>query len=77
MNDFIPAVNNHQDKHDYKLWAVELKETGELIGFIGPNYTTLESSFTSAVEVDWRLGSQYWGKGFAAEGAKTSLKYGL
>ncbi|NCT56545.1 MAG: GNAT family N-acetyltransferase [Legionella sp.] len=54
-----------------------MKETGELIGFIGLNYTDWESHFTPAVEVGWRLGSQYWGKGFASEGAKASLEYGF
>lgn len=77
VSDFIPAVNSHGDKHGYTLWAACLKETGELIGFIGLNYTDWESHFTPAVEVGWRLGSQYWGKGFATEGAKGSLEYGF
>ncbi len=54
-----------------------MKETGELIGFIGLNYTDWESNFTPAVEVGWRLGSQYWGKGYATEGAKACLEYGF
>lgn len=77
VNDFIPAANQHQDKHGYTLWAACLKETGGLIGFIGLNYIDWESSFTPAVEVGWRLGSQYWGKGFATEGAKASLEHGF
>jgi RimJ/RimL family protein N-acetyltransferase len=77
VNDFIPAVNKHQEKHGYTLWAVELKETGELMGFIGLNYTDWESHFTPAVEVGWRLGSQYCGTGYATEGAKASLDYGF
>lgn len=77
VNDFILAANSHNNKHGYTLWAVELKETGELIGFIGLNYTDWESHFTPAVEVGWRLGSQFWGKGYATEGAKASLYYGF
>lgn len=61
VNDFIPAANSHGEKYGYTLWAVELKENGDLIGFIGLNYTDWESHFTPAVEVGWRLGSQYWG----------------
>jgi len=76
-NDFIPAVNHHGERHGYTLWAAELKETGELMGFIGLNYTDWESNFTPAVEVGWRLGSQFWGKGYATEGAKASLDYGF
>lgn len=77
VKDFIPVVNKHQEKHGYTLWAVELKETGELVGFIGLNYIDWESHFTPAVEVGWRLGSQYWNKGYATEGAKASLEYGF
>lgn len=77
VNDFISAVNRQSDKHGYTLWAVELKETGELMGFIGLNYIDWESHFTPAVEVGWRLGSQFWGKGYATEGAKASLDYGF
>ena len=77
VNDFIAAKQTHQEKFGYSLWATCLKQTGELIGFIGLNYTDWESSFTPAVEVGWRLGSQYWGKGYATEGAKASLDYGF
>jgi RimJ/RimL family protein N-acetyltransferase len=77
VNEFIPAVNSHGNMHGYTLWTACLKETGELIGFIGLNYTDWESHFTPAVEVGWRLGSQFWGKGYATEGAKASLDYGF
>lgn len=77
INDFIPAVNQHQEKHGYTLWATELKETGQLIGFVGLNYTDWPAPFTPAVEIGWRLGSQYWQKGYATEAAKASLDYGF
>lgn len=77
VNDFILRANCHYDKHGYTLWAVELKQTGELIGFIGLNYTDWEAHFTPAVEIGWRLGSPYWGKGYATEGAKAALDYGF
>jgi len=75
VNDFIQAVNRQWDKYAYTLWAAELKATAEFMGFIGLNYTAWEAHFTPAVEVGWRLGSQYWGKGYATEGAKASLDY--
>jgi RimJ/RimL family protein N-acetyltransferase len=77
INDFISVMNSQVDKQGYTLWAVESKETGALMGFIGLNYTDWESHFTPAVEVGWRLGSQFWGKGYATEGAKASLDYGF
>jgi RimJ/RimL family protein N-acetyltransferase len=77
VSDFISKMNIQMTETQYTLWAVELKETGKMIGFIGLNYTDWESSFTPAVEVGWRLGSQYWGKGYATEGAKACIDYGF
>ncbi len=77
VHDFVSVVNNYGDKHNYTLWAVELQEIEELMGFIGLNYIDWEAPFTPAVEIGWRLGSQFWGKGYAAEGAKASLDYGF
>ena len=77
VNDFIDRKNIHQEKYRYSLWAVESKESSALMGFIGLNYTDWKSHFTPAVEVGWRLGSQYWGNGFATEGAQASLEYGF
>lgn len=60
VQDYIAAVNDHQDKHGYTLWAAEIKETRQLIGYIGLNYIDWYGAlFTLAVEVGWRLGSQY------------------
>lgn len=77
VHAFIERVNNQMDTRGYTLWAVEEKETGTLMGFIGLGYKESEAHFTPAVEVGWRLGSQYWGKGYATEGAKASLEYGF
>jgi RimJ/RimL family protein N-acetyltransferase len=77
VNQFMATANQHQEKWGFALWAAELKETKELMGFIGLNYTDWEAHFTPAVEVGWRLGSQYWGKGYATEGAKAALDFGF
>lgn len=61
----------------FGLWAVELKETQELIGFVGLNIPDFETNFMPAVEIGWRLGSQYWGKGYATEAALEALKAGF
>lgn len=73
--DFMARMNKQYHEKRYTLWAVELKKTGELIGFIGLNYTDWPAHFTPAVEIGWRLGSQHWGHGYATEGAKACLRY--
>ncbi|OHE74695.1 MAG: hypothetical protein A2007_02950 [Verrucomicrobia bacterium GWC2_42_7] len=74
---FIVSCNDHSDKLGYTIWATCLKETAELIGFIGLRSVSWEAHFTPAVEIAWRLGSQHWGKGYATEGAKASLAIGF
>ena len=77
VHNFIVATNRQFEKRGFTNWAACLKDTGELIGFIGLNYINWKSHCTPAVEVSWRLGSQYWGKGYATEVAKTVLNYGF
>lgn len=77
VNDFIARMNEQQQQRGYSLWAAELKTNAELIGFVGLNYTDWPSHFTPAVEIGWRLGSQYWGKGYATEGSKATLEHGF
>ncbi len=73
----VDKTNSKQSEYGFCLWAVELKSTGEFIGFIGLNYTDWPAHFTPAVEVGWRLGSEFWGQGYATEGAKAALNFGF
>lgn len=80
VNQFINNTNQHQEKFGFTLWAVELKISHELIGFIGLYQTSTDwpdVPFLPAVDVGWRLGSQYWGGGYATEGAKAALAFGF
>ncbi len=58
-------------------WAVELKHTNEFIGFVGLHIPSAELPFSPCVEVGWRLALRYWGKGFATEAARGSLRVGF
>ena len=81
VNDFIPAVNRHHAELGYTLWAACLKETDELIGFIGLNYTDFfskfDSHFTPAVEVGWRLGRNIGAKALPRKGLVLPWSMGL
>lgn len=64
----------------YGLWAAVLKENHRFIGFIGLNnldQTSFPTHFSPTVEIGWRLAFEYWGKGYASEGAKAALQYGF
>lgn len=57
-------------------WAVEI-EGSDFIGFIGLHKPSFKAHFTPTVEVGWRLAFDFWGRGYATEGAKAALAYGF
>ena len=75
--NFIIKANAHFEKNGFGLWAATIKETGELIGFVGLSIPDFESDFTPCVEIGWRLASNHWGKGYATQAAKEVLKIGF
>lgn len=73
--EFLNRLVKHYSTHGYCYFAVEIKERGEFIGFIGLAYQTFDSHFTPATDIGWRLKKSAWGRGYATEGAKRCLKY--
>lgn len=59
------------------LWALEVRATGEFIGFTGLSVPRFEAHFVPAVEVGWRLAKGAWGNGYATEAARAALAYGF
>lgn len=77
---FVNHVNQHYKKFGYALYAVEIKDTQEFIGFVGLNHPPFEipnfqPKGLPIVEIGWRLSSKQWGKGYATEAAKAILHY--
>ncbi|MDQ2693984.1 MAG: GNAT family N-acetyltransferase [Pseudomonadota bacterium] len=58
-------------------WAVEIKDGGEFIGFVGLHDVPPELPFAPCVEIGWRLAFHQWGKGFASEAARGALRVGF
>jgi len=73
----IEHMESHFIEHGFGLWAVELRETGELAGFIGLSVPAFDAHFTPCVEIGWRLGERFWGQGLATEGALEAMRYGF
>lgn len=65
------------EQKGWGFWAVSLPGVADFIGFIGLRYIDFSAPFTPAVEIGWRLAYDYWGKGYAVEGAKAALEYGF
>jgi len=64
-------------EHGWGLWAVEVADTGEFIGFTGLSVPRFEAPFTPCVEVGWRLARSAWGHGYATEAARASVAHGF
>ncbi len=70
---FADRIERGLAERDYGLWAAEHRETGRFMGFIGFNYTDFPSDFTPCIEIGWRLAKEFWGRGYATEGAAACL----
>jgi RimJ/RimL family protein N-acetyltransferase len=73
----IERIEADFEVRGFGLWALELRETGELIGFTGLAVPEFEAHFTPAVEVGWRLGAPAWGRGYATEAGRAALEFGF
>lgn len=72
-NHFVSTI----EKNGWGFWAIELRESHEFIGLIGLENVGFKAHFTPAVEIGWRLHYDFWGKGYATEGAIAVLQYGF
>jgi RimJ/RimL family protein N-acetyltransferase len=59
------------------LWAVEIPGLAPFAGFIGLSVPSFEAAFTPCVEVGWRLAAEFWGAGYATEGASAAIGFGF
>lgn len=67
-------IQKEFDRYGYGLYAVEVKESGKFIGYIGLHYAVFEAGFTPCWEIGWRLSLDAWGRGYATEGAQACLQ---
>lgn len=73
VKDLIIRMNEQLSQKNFTLWAAEVKDCKQFIGFIGLNAPTWNAHFTPCVEIGWRLATEFWGQGYATEGAKALL----
>lgn len=62
------------DRDGFGLSAVELRDTGRFVGFVGLATPSFLPEVLPAVEIGWRLDRDAWGSGFATEGAAAVLR---
>jgi RimJ/RimL family protein N-acetyltransferase len=59
------------------LQAVIAADTGILLGWAGLSEPTWLPEILPAVEVGWRLGAAWWGRGLATEAGAASVRFGF
>ena len=67
----LAMMIGHWQLRGYGLWAVEEKATGQFAGRIG----FLNPEGWPGFELGWTLKREFWGKGYATEGARRALEY--
>jgi ribosomal-protein-alanine N-acetyltransferase len=73
----LDLIEGGFEDHGFGLWAVEQRDSGELLGMTGLQAVPFLAPFTPAVEVGWRLFTTAWGHGYATEAATASLRFGF
>ena len=74
---FVDRIGAAFDQRAYGLWAVQRKDSGQLIGYVGLWPAEFDAPFTPAVEVGWRLAAEHWGLGYASEAARAAVADGF
>jgi RimJ/RimL family protein N-acetyltransferase len=70
-------IEQHFERHGFGLWAVEIPRVASFAGFIGLSVPAFDAHFTPCVEIGWRLSAEHWHSGYATEGARAVLAFGL
>lgn len=74
----IRYFSQMEARDGFTFWALELRETQQLIGFCGLlRITDKDCPFAGAAEIGWRLRESEWRKGYAFEGASRVLQFGF
>jgi ribosomal-protein-alanine N-acetyltransferase len=68
-------LQQDMDAVGFGLYAVEVKSSGDFIGYVGISEVRFPAAFAPAVEIGWRLAAASWGQGYATEAAKGCLAH--
>lgn len=69
-------VTNWRER-GYGLFAVDVRGTGDFIGWAGLAVPDFLPEVLPAVEIGWRLDRRFWGYGYATEAATAAMRFGF
>ncbi|WFL77754.1 GNAT family N-acetyltransferase [Altererythrobacter arenosus] len=73
----VAKLERFWEARNYGLFAIELRETNEFLGFAGLSDPDFMPELLPSVEIGWRLGKAHWGKGYATEAATAALAFAI
>jgi ribosomal-protein-alanine N-acetyltransferase len=71
----IARIERGFRERGYGLWALELPGEAKLAGFVGIIDVDSRLPCAPAVEIGWRLGREFWGRGLASEAARRVVEH--
>ncbi len=72
---FVDRIMAEIDKYGIGLYAVEIKKTGEFMGYVGFHRFNFNVEFAPGWEIGWRISDKFWHNGFATEAALGCIEY--
>lgn len=77
-DEMLEQVRRKIDRKGYGFMAVECRESGACLGFVGLQESDVEPALPAeSFEIGWRLAPEFWGKGYASEAAREMLRFGF
>ena len=70
---FVDRIEARFDEQGYGLWALEIADSAEFIGYTGLSPMAAGVPGAGGTEIQWRLVKHAWQHGYATEAAKAAL----
>jgi len=74
-NAFVERIIAEFEETGFGLYAVEIKNTGEFIGYVGFHRFNFDAFFSPDWEIGWRISDRFWHNGYATEAAMACINY--
>jgi RimJ/RimL family protein N-acetyltransferase len=69
---FVDRIEARFEREGHGLWALEVRQTGEFIGFTGLAPLPEDVRGGGGMEIGWRLARPAWHQGYATEAARAA-----